>query len=220
MLSLPRLDHSVAAEAVSWFPGPPLEDPPTSPPRPQDGGLWGERGGTTGALAAPQVGRRSTAKPTARSRAAAALRPTCHQESRRRTTGAAVEPRRALSVRRPGFGRGDDRGGDLDGAAPSEAQRSDLQAGQFAKWASFTRSVKEPGPRSPVREGRRIEIAGAAGLAELREGWQPGRGETPADGRWLDAERNSPAPRSGDTPAPTATRYQARISTIHPFSLA
>jgi hypothetical protein len=34
------------------------------------------------------------------------------------------------------------RGGDLAGAAPSGAQRSDLQAGQFAKRASFTRSVK------------------------------------------------------------------------------
>ena len=42
-----------------------------------------------------------------------------------------------------------DRGGDLAGAAPSGAQRSDLQAGQFAKRASFTRSVKEIGPAIP-----------------------------------------------------------------------
>jgi len=50
-----------------------------------------------------------------------------------------------------------DRGGDLAGAAPSEAQRSDLQAGQFAKRASFTRSVKEKGPASPsTGEGRRV----------------------------------------------------------------
>lgn len=42
-----------------------------------------------------------------------------------------------------------DRGGDLTGAAPSEAQRSDLQAGQFAKRASFTRSVKETRPAIP-----------------------------------------------------------------------
>ena len=42
-----------------------------------------------------------------------------------------------------------DRGGDLAGAAPSEAQRSELQAGQFAKRASFTRSVKESGPAIP-----------------------------------------------------------------------
>jgi hypothetical protein len=32
---------SSAAEAVRRFPGPPPEDPPTSPPRPQDGGLLG-----------------------------------------------------------------------------------------------------------------------------------------------------------------------------------
>jgi len=51
-------------------------------------------------------------------------------------------------LQRPGIGLGGDRGGDLDGAAPSAAQRSDLQAGQFAKRASFTRSVKEQGPRS------------------------------------------------------------------------
>jgi len=43
----------------------------------------------------------------------------------------------------PATGLAGDRGGDLAGAAPSEAQRSDLQAGQFAKRASFTLSVKE-----------------------------------------------------------------------------
>ena len=42
-----------------------------------------------------------------------------------------------------------DRGVNLAGAAPSEAQHSDLQAGQFAKGASFTRSVKETGPAIP-----------------------------------------------------------------------
>jgi hypothetical protein len=43
----------------------------------------------------------------------------------------------------PASGLAGDRGGDLAGAAASGAQRSDLQAGQFAKRASFTRSVKE-----------------------------------------------------------------------------
>ena len=38
----------------------------------------------------------------------------------------------------PATGMASDRGGDLAGAAPSGAQRSDLQAGQFAKRASFT----------------------------------------------------------------------------------
>ena len=49
----------------------------------------------------------------------------------------------------PAPGLAGDRGGDLAGAAPSGAQRSDLQAGQFAKRASFTRSVKESGPAIP-----------------------------------------------------------------------
>jgi len=34
-------------------------------------------------------------------------------------------------------------GGDLTGTAPSGAKRIDLPAGQFAKRASFTQSVKE-----------------------------------------------------------------------------
>lgn len=46
----------------------------------------------------------------------------------------------------PAAGVAGDRGGDLAGTAPSEAKRSDLQAGQFAKRGSFTRSVKEGGP--------------------------------------------------------------------------
>jgi len=49
----------------------------------------------------------------------------------------------------PASGMAGDRGGDLAGAAPSAAQRSDLQAGQFAKRAAFTRSVKASGPAVP-----------------------------------------------------------------------
>jgi len=60
---------------------------------------------------------------------------------------AAAQPLRALlctpAFSGPATGMAGDRGGDLAGAAPSEAQRSELQAGQFAKRASFTRSVKE-----------------------------------------------------------------------------
>lgn len=47
-------------------------------------------------------------------------------------------------------------------------------------------------------------IAGTAGLTVLRQGWKPVRGETPVP-RWLDAQRDSPAPRSGETPRPTGT---------------
>jgi hypothetical protein len=71
------------------------------------------------------------------------------------------------------------RGGDLTGAAPSGAQRSDQQAGQFAKRASFTRSVKEPRPAIPGHgKGPPPASAGIAGLTVLREGWQPVRVET------------------------------------------
>ena len=49
----------------------------------------------------------------------------------------------------PASGMAGDRGDDLTGAAPSGAKRSDLQAGQFVKRASFTRSVKEPKPAIP-----------------------------------------------------------------------
>lgn len=100
----------------------------------------------------------------------------------------------------PAPGMAGDRGGDLAGAAPSGAQRSDLQAAQFAKWASFTRSVNESGPTIPGHgKGPPRVSAGSAGLAVLRQGWKPVRGETPVL-RWLDAQCDSPAPHSGETP--------------------
>jgi len=68
----------------------------------------------------------------------------------------------------PATGMAGDRGGDLAGAAPSGAQRSDLQAGQFAKRASFTRSVKESGPAVPGHgKGPPRVSAGTAGLTEF-----------------------------------------------------
>lgn len=101
----------------------------------------------------------------------------------------------------PAPGLAGDRGGDLAGAAPSGAQRSDLQAGQFAKRASLTRSVRETRPAIPGHgKGPPRVSAGIAGLTVLREGRPPVRGETPVP-RWLDAQRNGPAPRSGDTPS-------------------
>lgn len=97
----------------------------------------------------------------------------------------------------PAPGMAGDRGGDLAGAAPSGAQRSDLQAGQFAKRASFTRSVKETGPAIPGHgEGPQRVSAGSARLAVLRQGWKPVRGETPVP-RWLDAQSDSPARAAG-----------------------
>lgn len=56
-----------------------------------------------------------------------------------------------------------------------------------------------PWQSSTVRRTR--PTASTARRAVLCEGWQPVRGETAATGRWLDAQRNSQAPQSGDTPA-------------------
>jgi len=185
---------SPAAEAVRRLPGPPLEDPPTSPPRNSTGAPWGERGGTTGARAATFHGRRSSAAdvPADLAQRLQRSRPKCLS---RGVSAAGVPPRERSGrlARRPSRaghsiawvfsgpapGLAGDRGGALTGAAPSGAQRSDLQAGQFAKRASFTRSVKESGPALPGHgKGPPRASAGIAGLTVLREGWQPVRVET------------------------------------------
>ena len=151
-----------AAEAVSQFPGPPLEDPPTSPPHKLTGAPWGERGGTTGARAATSCGRRSVAAdvPARLAQRLQRSRPNIHEQRRlcgRRATKrsdwrggrAAASTSVPPDFSGPATGMAGDRGGDLAGAAQSGAQRSDLQAGQFAKRTSFTRSVKESGPAIP-----------------------------------------------------------------------
>ena len=102
----------------------------------------------------------------------------------------------------PAPGLAGDRGGDLTGAAPS---------------AATCKPVSSPsGPRSRTREGTRArdprarERAAACLSRHRRPGWirvrdgSPSRGETPVPRR-LDAQRNGPAPRSGDTPRPTGT---------------
>jgi hypothetical protein len=186
-----------AAEAVSRFPGPPLEDPPTSPPH----WLTGARGGSAvGRLAhglPPPHGRRSVAAdgPARLAQRLQRSRPNDHEQRRpcsRRDTkrsdwrggraadrwlcsgAAAASPSLHPVFSGPATGLAGDRGGDLAGAAPSGAQRSDLQAGQFAKRASFTRSVKESGSAIPGHgKGPPLVSAGSAGLTVLREGWQP-----------------------------------------------
>ena len=77
----------------------------------------------------------------------------------------------------PAPGLAGDRGGDLAGAAPSGAQRSDLQAGQFAKRASFMRSVKETGPAIPGHgTGPPRASAGSAGLTVFASGMEARQG--------------------------------------------
>ena len=88
------------------------------------------------------------------------------------------------------------------GRAPSAAT---CERGPIAKRASFTRSVKESGPAIPGHgKGPPRGSAGSAGLTVSRQGWKPVRGETPVP-RGLDAQRDSPAPRSGETSRPTGT---------------
>ena len=73
----------------------------------------------------------------------------------------------------PAPGMAGDRGGDLAGAAPSGAKRSGLQAGQFAKRDSLTRSVKESGPAIPGHgKGPPRVSAGNAGLAVFASGME------------------------------------------------
>ena len=179
-----------AAEAVSRFPGPPLEDPPTSPPH----WLTGARGGSAvGRLAhglPPPRGQRSVAAdvPARLAQRLQRSRPDDHEQRRlcgRRATkrsdwrgGRAAASTSLHSVfSGPATGLAGDRGGDLAGAAPSEAQRSDLQAGQFAKRASFTRSVKESGPAIPGHgKGPLRFTAGNAGLAVFASGMEARQG--------------------------------------------
>lgn len=71
-------------------------------------------------------------------------------------------------------------------------------------------------PASPEHGKGPLRVsAGDAGLTELRQGWKSVRGETPVP-RWLDAQRDSPAPRSGETPRPTETWQNQRHRTRHP----
>ena len=122
-----------------------------------------------------------------RSRGPAPLRPTCHQAQRlaRRSS----RPEHAGHSGGPAAGVAGGRGDDLARAQRtkrSEAQRSEAQrraraAGQFVKRARRSRTRDgHQGLRSPAT-GRAAVVmtVGAAGLAVLREGWKPVRGETP-----------------------------------------
>ena len=138
----------------------------------------------------PPHGRRSIAAdvPARLAQRLQRSRPDAHEQRRlcgRRATKrsdwrggrAAANTSMQLVFSGPAPGLAGDRGGDLAGAAPSGAQRSDLQAGQFVKRASFTRSVKESGPAIPGHgKGPPRVSAGSAGLTVLRQGWKPVKG--------------------------------------------
>ena len=119
-----------AAEAVRQLPGPPLEDPPTSPPHEGRGRSWGERGGSPGARAARGSGD-------------AAMQPVCHQGSRRRTTGAsgaAKSPAHDMSI-----------GDSATGVTPSEAKPSDWRGGRAG---AITSSAAELAPLNSAARHR------------------------------------------------------------------
>jgi hypothetical protein len=99
----------------------------------------------------------------------------------------------------PAPGLAGDRGGVRDARAPSAAT---CERGPIAKRASVMRSMTYEGARD-----LRARERAAACLSRLRRpdrvasGMEPVRGETPVL-RWLDAQRDSPAPRQrGDAQA-------------------
>ena len=204
-----------AAEAVSRFPGPQLEDPPTSPPHNSKGARGGSAVGRLAHGLPLPHGRRSVAAdvPARLAQRLQRSRPDDHEQRRlcgRRATKrsdwrggrAAASTSLHPVFSGPAPGLAGDRGGDLAGAAPSGAQRSDLQAGQFAKRASLTHSVRESGPAipghgtGPPRDYRRLRRPDrVASATEARQGRDAG---TPVARR---AARHSGPAQRGDAQA-------------------
>jgi hypothetical protein len=210
-----------AAEAVRRFPAHRLKIPPQVPLAIRRGRVGGARWddwrtGCPSPRSAQRRGRCASlpgaavaAQPTARPRAAASLRPTCHQGSasgRLARRSSPSEHFKEFGLQRPGFGRGGDRGGVRGARAPSGAQRSDLRAGPIAMRASVMHSMTDKeacDPRARERAAACLSRLCRPDRVRVRDG-SPSRGETPVP-RWLDAQRNSPAPRSGETPRPIET---------------
>jgi hypothetical protein len=131
-----------------------------------------------------QQARRLPRAPGSRSRGPASLRPTCHQAQRmaRRSSRPEHSPHSGGPAAGVAGGRGDDlartqqtkRSATQWSAAPCASSGPVRRAGLSVAYPRRT-----SGPRSPAT-GRVafVRSAGAAGLAALRKGWQPGRGET------------------------------------------
>jgi hypothetical protein len=155
-----------AAEAVSRLPGPPLEDPPTSPPRNSTGARGGSAVGRLAHGLPPPRGRRSVAAdvPARLAQRLQRSRPHDHEQRRlcgRRATkrsdwrGGRAAARTSLNpvFSGPATGMAGDRGGDLAGAAPSGAQRSDCAS----------RPVRQAGLVHAQREGIRARFSPGTG---------------------------------------------------------
>jgi hypothetical protein len=102
----------------------------------------------------------------------------------------------------PASGMAGDRGDDLVGAHRAERSAATCKPTSSSSGPSFTRSVKETKAHEPRARERAADqsAAGNAGLTELRQRWQPARGETVCVRHRLDAKRNSAAPHGGETP--------------------
>ncbi len=110
----------------------------------------------------------------------------------------------------PAPGMAGDRGGVRDGRAPSAAtcEPARSPSGRRSCAAGRTKKPAIPGHgKGPQRVS-----AGSAGLAVLRQGWKPVRGETPVP-RWLDAQRDSPARAAGRRPGPQRPGSSAMTAT-------
>ena len=143
---------------MSQFPGPPLEDPPTSPPHERRGRSWGERGGTTGARAAPGSGDAASlpmcqlawrggcsedARPASEVRRLCGLRDTKRAEGERLARRSSRTDQ-FKNFSGPASGMAGVRGDDLAGVQRTE--RSGVNG---------TPASSSSGPRSRTREGNK-----------------------------------------------------------------
>ena len=139
-------------ETVSPSPGPPLKDPPTSPPHPWMGAPWGDDGGPIGARAAPSLfgrpAKRRRPDDVSSGDSADGVTPSA-------ATGAAFEPLRSLQgFRTPGIPAARLRAWRLTGGTIWRTGRDHSAAAGVDRTSvrpagSFTRSGKETRPRSP-----------------------------------------------------------------------
>jgi len=149
-----------AAEAVSRFPGPPLEDPPTSPPRNSPGARGGSAVGRLAHGLPPPHGRRSVAADVPARLAQRLQRSRPNDTSsggsaadvpQSAANGAAVEPLRALQRIRPSAARlrawrmNGVTFGTCEHPAERPASRPDRQAGVGHAQHDGRRSPRSPG---------------------------------------------------------------------------
>ena len=164
---------------------PTAERSPHKSPSPQGRGLWGERGGSNGARAAPPQRGRSVAQSPQKH----GQRRLC---GRRATKGAAGDRLARRSSRwahyktsgcwtsaarlRAWRVTGED---GLAGAAPQSAalQAAPASPSRRARSRSAGRKTDRRAPDTG-RAAALFRSAGAAGLVVLRQGWRPVRGET------------------------------------------